>query len=268
MDPKSEISGEEQQNDEGAAAVTPTAKKPTKQSSKKRRKNKMNIKTAEEEEAAKKAPPSPPQAIIIPEEQKPALLKKNLSNLESSINKSCVLMAQHIYVEKTQALNKKIFFPASNRAAANSIRRGFVFSYPPPWAFLGLDPSNKVDINTLVFKHNEKLEGKFLVARTIAPATFIDQMIIAAVEDEGMNHAVRLAIRFFSPEAALKGTDFDMVLPPGAFLVVNNPFFYKGTKGSILKVDNTFEVEMISMKALKNKFPGKEFYFYFIFYSI
>jgi hypothetical protein len=124
-----------------------------------------------------------------------------------------------------------------------------------------LEAGRLVGIHALIRNINKVMDGKVFLCRSVAPSTKIVSFGGVAEDPKG-NKAVELGLyNIFSANAELGVTDFEDVLPIGMFIAIKNPFLK--TSGNncelIVRCDNPAEIEFISEKKMREKFPSKDF---------
>jgi len=118
-----------------------------------------------------------------------------------------------------------------------------------------LSIENRVTIDDLVNNVDIILEGKFLLARCITPATKSSMYIETVIEDPEGLKAVRLALFSFTSLSSQK-LKLENVLPVGTILAVKNPHFKHTSSGElILRNKNPSDIELISLKKCSLEFP-------------
>jgi hypothetical protein len=122
-----------------------------------------------------------------------------------------------------------------------------------------LDANNIVGIDTLIKNIDKVMNGKVFMCRSVAPVTKIVSLV-GVVEDPKGDKAVQLGLYNFSAEVDLGITDFEDVLPIGMYLAIKNPWMKRSAMGGlIVRCDNPAEIEFISQKIMRDKFPGSQF---------
>lgn len=184
-------------------------------------------------------------------------IRANLTNpsvtselLEKCTDRISVLQSQAWYIQNNLNVVDGFWVVNSSSGGYNPLAT--------PAQEVKLRKENLVGLKEMKRNVNKVLSGKVFYCRTIAPASKV-VAVETSVEDREGKGAVRLSLYNFSPENVKVGvTDFEEVLPTGAYLAVKNPWFKSTASGGLsVRCDSPAEVEILSEKWVVENFPGE-----------
>lgn len=169
-----------------------------------------------------------------------------------------------------QTYAKRMTLMRSCRARPTTVTECVTIQDPAPFhpSNIELKEENFLDLKTLLKNPGVVMEGKVLICRTIAPA-YKALPLCTLIEDAKGENAVSLALFNLFPEAPCTSSFLDLedVLPTGSYLALKNPWLSStdatvsssgaSVSGLCVRMDNPADVDFLSEKWIKGRFPSK-----------